>query len=291
MKKSKHSLTLKQKNAFKGYGFIGPWIAGFLLFVAYPVVYSVILSLNAITIRPTGIIYDFKGLFFYDYALNEIPYFRTCLSVQVTMICYMTPIILVFSLIIAMLLNAKFRGRALFRGIFFMPVIIMSGPVISQLLSKYTVEFTEKSPVIYDFISTLPDFLSTPTQYVLNHLVLILWLCGVQILIFLSGLQGISPDVYEAASIDGAGGWEKFWQITLPHMASLILICAVYTVIDTANYNEGGNVNALINSEIFNDKYMYSYSAAMAWMYFVVVALILAAVLLIFKFFGRKGKA
>ena len=286
----KRGLTPKQRSALSGYAFIGLWIVGFLLFVAYPVVYSMILSVNAIKIRPEGIIYDFKGMFFFDYALNEQPHFRSCLAVQVTMICYMTPIILVFSLIIAMLLNMKFRGRALFRGIFFLPVIIMSGPVISQLLTKYTVDFSEKSALIYDFLANLPSALATPTQYVLNNLVLILWLCGVQILIFLAGLQQISPDIYEAASLDGAGAWEKFWQITLPHMAPLILICAVYTVIDTANHNVGWNINALINMEIFNSKYMYSYSAAMAWMYFLVVAALLVVVLLIFKFFGRKAK-
>lgn len=289
--KNKKSLTLKQRSALNGYAFISLWIVGFLLFVAYPVVYSLILSFNGIKIRPEGIIYTFKGLFFYDYALNELPYFRSCLAVQVTMIGYMTPIILVFSLIIAMLLNMKFRGRAIFRGIFFMPVIIMSGPVISELLSKYAVNFSENSTLIYEFLANLPSALSTPTKYVLDHLVLILWLCGVQILIFLAGLQQISPDIYEAASIDGAGAWEKFWQITLPHMVPLVLICAVYTVIDTANYNEGGNVNALINSQIFDSKYMYSYAAAMAWMYFVVVALILVVVLIIFKFFGRKAKS
>ena len=71
----------------------------------------------------------------------------------------------------------------------------------------------------------------------------------------------------------------------------MILICAVYTVIDTANYTEGGNINALINSQIFDANYMYSYSAAMSWMYFVVIAAVLGLVLLIFRFFGRKGKA
>lgn len=291
MKKTKNRLTLKKRNALYGYGFIGIWIIGFLTFVLYPVIYSLILSVNAIKIRPEGIIYTFKGLFFYDYALNELPHFRNCLAVQLTMIGYMTPIILVFSLIIAMLLNSKFKGRTLLRGIFFMPVIIMSGPVISSLLTNYTVDFTEKSPIVYELLSNLPSALSSPTKYVLNNLVLILWLCGVQILIFLAGLQSVSPDIYEAASIDGASAWEKFWQITLPHMTPMIFICAIYTVIDTANYNTGGNINALINSQIFDANYMYSYAAAMAWMYFVIIAAVLLIVLLIFKFFGRKGKA
>ena len=291
MNNKKHGLTLKRRGALYGYAFISIWIIGFLVFVLYPVIYSMILSVNAIKIRPEGIIYTFKGLFFYDYALNELPHFRNCLAVQLQMVCGMTPVILVLSLIVAMLLNGKFRGRALFRAIFFMPVSIMSGPVISSLLGRYALDFSTNSRIVYDLLSYMPSALAAPVEYVLNNLVKILWMSGVQILIFLAGLQSIGSEVYEAASIDGAGAWEKFWQITLPHISPMILICAVYTVIDTANYNEGGNINALINSQIFDANYMYSYAAAMSWMYFVVIAAVLGLVLLIFKFFGRKGKA
>ena len=291
MNNKKHGLTLKRRGALYGYAFISIWIIGFLVFVLYPVIYSMILSVNAIKIRPEGIIYTFKGLFFYDYALNELPHFRNCLAVQLQMVCGMTPVILVLSLIVAMLLNGKFRGRALFRAIFFMPVIIMSGPVISSLLGQYALDFSTNSRIVYDLLSYMPSALAAPVEYVLNNLVKILWMSGVQILIFLAGLQSIGSEVYEAASIDGAGAWEKFWQITLPHISPMILICAVYTVIDTANYTEGGNINALINSQIFDANYMYSYAAAMSWMYFVVIAAVLGLVLLIFKFFGRKGKA
>lgn len=291
MNNKKHGLTLKRRGALHGYAFISIWIIGFLVFVLYPVIYSMILSVNAIKIRPEGIIYTFKGLFFYDYALNELPHFRNCLAVQLQMVCGMTPVILVLSLIVAMLLNGKFRGRAMFRAIFFMPVIIMSGPVISSLLGQYALDFSTNSRIVYDLLSYMPSALAAPVEYVLNNLVKILWMSGVQILIFLAGLQSIGSEVYEAASIDGAGAWEKFWQITLPHISPMILICAVYTVIDTANYNEGGNINALINSQIFDANYMYSYAAAMSWMYFVVIAAVLGLVLLIFNFFGRKGKA
>ena len=291
MKNKKHGLTLKPRGALHGYAFISIWIISFFVFVLYPVIYSMILSVNAIKIRPEGIIYTFKGLFFYDYALNELPHFRNCLAVQLQMVCGMTPVILVLSLIVAMLLNGKFRGRAMFRAIFFMPVIIMSGPVISSLLGQYALDFSTNSRIVYDLLSYMPSALAAPVEYVLNNLVKILWMSGVQILIFLAGLQSIGSEVYEAASIDGAGAWEKFWQITLPHISPMILICAVYTVIDTANYNEGGNINALINSQIFDANYMYSYAAAMSWMYFVVIAAVLGLVLLIFKFFGRKGKA
>ncbi len=282
-------LTIQQRNALKGYAFISPWIIGFFVFIAYPLIYSIILSLNQIKLRPTGTEYTFKGLFFYDYALNQVTNFRTALTAQVTQICYMTPIILVFSLIIALLLNGKFKMRAFFRGAFFMPVIIMSGPAISQLLTKYTVDFSDASPLIFEFLANLPPVLASPAEFVLNNLVLILWFCGVQILIFLAGVQKIGTDLYEAASIDGAGAWEKFWKITLPHLSPLILISGVYTVVDIANYSKGA-VNTLINNNIFHSKYLYSYSSAMAWMYFLVVAALLLLLLLIFKFFGRKAK-
>lgn len=288
-KAPKKTMTIRARNILAGYAFMTPWLIGFFAFIAYPIIYSIVLSLNAIRITPEGTEYTWRAFYFYDLALNQETEFRTALASQVSMICYMTPIILVFSLIIALLLNGKFKMRAFFRITFFMPVIIMSGPAISQLLTGYTVDFSSSVPLIYDFLSSLPSFLATPAGYVLNNLVLILWFCGVQILIFIAGLQKISPDLYEAASIDGAGGWEKFWKITLPHLSPMILICGVYTVVDIANYSKGA-VNSLINRKIFDAKSLYSYSSAMAWLYFIVVALLLVALLLIFKFFGRKAK-
>ena len=126
-------------------------------------------------------------------------------------------------------------------------------------------------------------------MYILDNLVLILWFSGVQILIFLAGLQKISPSIYEAAEIDGAGAWEKFWKITLPHIAPLALICAVYTVVDVSNYSEMA-VNTDISKNLFNTSMMYSLSAAMSWIYFGVIMLILSVVYILFYWMGRKSK-
>ena len=118
---------------------------------------------------------------------------------------------------------------------------------------------------------------------------LILWFSGVQILIFLAGLQKISPSLYEAADIDGASSWEKFWKITLPHIAPLALVCAIYTVVDISNYS-GNAVNYDITDNLFNTSMMYSLSSAMSWIYFGVVLLILLAVYLVFLWLGRRGR-
>ena len=165
----------------------------------------------------------------------------------------------------------------------------MSGPVISSLLTGHTVDFTDEGSQIYIFLSGLPSFISKPCLFVLENLVLILWFSGVQILIFLAGLQKISPSLYEAADIDGASSWEKFWKITLPHIAPLALVCAIYTVVDISNYS-GNAVNYDITDNLFNTSMMYSLSAAMSWIYFGVVLLILLAVYLVFLWLGRRGR-
>ena len=290
MSAKKHKSKLKRKNSIAGAAFVSPWIAGFLVFTLYPLINGVVMSLNNVTIKPEGIIYTWAGDEFYDYALNVSTTFKLDLGSTAMMIGCSTPVVLVFSLIIAVLLNQHFPGRCFFRTVFFMPVIIMSGPVISSLLTGHTVDFTDEGSQIYIFLSGLPSVFSKPCLFVLDNLVLILWFSGVQILIFLAGLQKISPSLYEAADIDGASSWEKFWKITLPHIAPLALVCAVYTVVDISNYS-GNAVNNDIADNLFNTSMMYSLSAAMSWIYFGVVLLILLAVYLVFMLLGRKGKS
>ena len=284
----KFSLTIKQRNAIAGYLFILPWIIGFLLFTLYPVILSIRLSFNDVRISE-GISLSFSGWKYYYEALNVDTQFKTNLGETVIFICCATPIIIVFSLVIAMLLNGKYPLRTLFRGIFFLPVIIMSGPVISDLMSQYSVDLSKLSPLIYDFINNLPGFIKTPILFSLNNLVLILWFSGVQILLFLAGLQKVGREVYEAASIDGATGWEKFWKITLPHIKPMALINSVYTVMEIANY-ANNSVNTKISSHLLEVNRPYSFSAAMSWIYFMVILLLLLAAYIIFNGWKRRDK-
>ena len=285
----KKHMTNKQRSAAAGYLFILPWIIGLLAFTVYPVVYSVLLSLNTVQIKTSGIKMTWAGADYYIQALRQDTEFTTALGNSVFFIMCAMPVILVFSLSIALLLNRKYRLRGFFRGVFFLPVIIMSGPSVSQLLTKYTVDFSENGTEIYAFLQTLPAFLQKPSVYILDNLVLILWFSGVQILIFLSGLQKISPEIYEAASIDGAGGWEKFWQITLPYIMPIALVSAVYTVVELANW-ANNEVNLKIDRHLFEVGRPYSFSAAMSWLYFGVIAIILLVVFLLFTFLGRRDR-
>ena len=285
-KNGKYKKT-KLTNTMKGILFVSPWLIGFAVFTLIPFINSILYSFNAVSITPGKINLKWAGLEYYNYAWNVSKSFKLNLSSSAMMICCATPVILVFALIVAGMLNNKFRGRVFFRAIFFMPVIIMSGPVISKLLTGYTVNFTEEGSQTMLFLQSLPGVISKPCVFVLDNLVLILWFSGVQILIYLAGLQKVSTSLYEAAEIDGAGAWEKFWKITLPHMGPIILINGIYTVVTIANYSEQA-INQEISNSMFNTSMMYSLSAAMSWIYFLLVLLILAVVGLLFWFISKK---
>lgn len=283
-------LTNRQRNSATGYIFILPWIVGLMAFTVYPVIYSILLSLNTVKVTNSGIEMTWAGPEYFIQALKQDKEFIPALGNSVLFIACAVPVILVFSLVIAMLLNCKFRSRGFFRAVFFLPVIIMSGPSVSQLLTKYTVDFSENGAEIFTFLSTAPTALRVPSIFILNNLVLILWFSGVQILIFLAGLQKISPDIYEAASIDGAGGWEKFWQITLPYLMPMAMVSAVYTVVELANW-ANNEVNIKIGRHLFEVGRPYSFSAAMSWIYFGVIAVILLIVFLLFTLLGRRSRS
>lgn len=289
MLRKRKNAKLRKINAWKGIAFVSPWILGFLIFTLIPLINSVRYSFNSVSIVPGKVLLKWAGTEYYNYAWNVSTTFKLDLASTAMMICCSVPVIVVFSLIMAVLLNRKFRGRTFFRAVYFMPVIIMSGPVISSLLTGYTVDFTEEGSQIIMFLSGLPSFISKPCVFVLDNLVLILWFSGVQILLFLAGLQKISPSIYEAAEIDGAGGWEKFWKITLPYLKPMALISVIYTVVNLANYSEQA-VNRDISENLFNTSMLYSVSAAMSWIYFVLILLILGVVVFLFWLMGRKEK-
>lgn len=284
----KHTLNYEKKDKLVGLAFLLPWIVGFFGLTLYPVIYSVILSLSNVQLYPGKTVLNYAGFQFYDYAWNVDTQFRLDVSEAVVLICCATPVIVVFSLIIALLLNRKFVGRTFLRAVFFLPVIVMSGPAISGLLTSYTVDFSTKNPEIFSLIDALPGIIRSPLVYILNNLVLILWFSGVEIIVFLAGLQKISPSLYEAASIDGAGGWEKFWKITLPHIAPIAMVCAIYAVVDISNYSEL-SINGKITSHLFDTTRMYSFSAAMSWIYFAILLLLLMAVFILFSIVRSKN--
>lgn len=275
-------LTIRQRDAIAGYLFFSLWIIGFVLFTAYSVGYALNLSFNSVDrIDGAQIETTFKGLEYYNAALRVDTVFPQALMDSAVFIICSTPIIVVFSIVIALLLNHAFPGRTFFRAVFFLPVIIISGPVLSELLSGDGAMVIQPSQnAVYQFVAQLPETISDPILYTLDNLVQILWFSGVQTIIFLAGLQKVDRAIYEAAYIDGATGWESFWKISLPSIRPLILVNTLYTIVEISNF-PNNMVNYKIINHMFETSQPFSYSAAMSWLYFLEILLIIGLAFLI----------
>jgi len=277
------NMTLKKKDAFIGTAFMAPWIIGLLAFTLFPLVYSIWLSLCQVEFRVNGIVTEFVGIKWYKEVFTADAAFIKNIVSDIKALAFLTPMIIVMSIILALLLNQSFKGRAFFRALYFFPVIIISGPVMSKLMSNHAMSIIHpENYAVYQVLEALPGILSVPLLYIFDNIVSILWYAGVQTLIVLSGLQKIGDSIYEAASIDGASAWQKFWKITLPFLRPTILVAAAYTVVDLSGLTTRA-MHALITNNMMNTEKPYSYSAALSWVYTVVVLLILGIVFLILK--------
>ena len=281
--KNKTFLTLRRRDAISGYAFLLPWIIGFFVFTAFPFFYSVYLSFNSVTIGPDGNRdTEFVGFQWYFEALQNSSTFSVALISTVQSVLFSAPIIVVTCLIIAILLNGRFKGRTFFRALFFFPAIVISGPVINELIANNAATIVAPGRyALYNIIAS-SGVLGSPLIYVFDNIVTILWFSEIQILIFLAGLQKISPPLYEAASIDGASSWQFFWKITLPFMKPMILLSTIYTVVILSGFSNNP-INEEISSNMRVIGRVFSYSAAMSWIYFLVVLIMLVIVFFLFK--------
>ncbi|MDR0897912.1 MAG: sugar ABC transporter permease [Oscillospiraceae bacterium] len=277
-------LTMAGRSRLTGLLFFSPWLVGFLALTLYPLLYSVVIGFSEVRIKVTGTELRFLGLEHYAYALTRDENFPIELLTSIAQIAAGLPIVLVFSLIVALLLNRRFRGRAFFRAVFFLPVVIISGPVLTQL-----VEETKAMQITFDmgFLRYFSRGGGPGLAPIMQQLVRTLWFSGVQTLIFLAALQKIDHSIYEAASIDGATGWEMFWRITLPYVKPTILLNAIYTVVEMGAVSSDPT-NVRIMDHLLEVGRPYSYSAAMAWIFALLqLAIILIAFLLLRQ---RRGK-
>ena len=279
----KGNLTLKKRDALIGLGFMLPWVVGLLAFTMYPLIYSIWLSLCQVEFSPTGIVTSFVGIQWYKEAITADASFIEDIVETLKSIVFTTPMVLVAAIILALMLNRSLKGRAFFRMLYFFPVIIISGPVMSKLMSNHATTIIQPDQyAIYTVLENLPGILSVPLCYIFDNIVTILWYSGVQMLIILAGLQKIGDPIYEAASIDGASSWQKFWKITLPHLRPMILVSAAYTIVDLAGMTTTP-IHGLIMNNMMNTEKPYSYSSALSWLYTLIVLVIIAIVFLILK--------
>lgn len=273
----------KKRQMLYGYGFIGIWLIGFILLTLIPLIRSIIFSLSDVSITGNEGIVTYPVGFdnFINILTTDVTFIDSILSFLSEMILYV-PVILILSMMIAIMLNQKIKFRALFRGIFFLPVIIVSGPVINELLNQGagSVPLIEQYGMLETIGEILPSFLAQPLQSLLSEMIMVLWFSGVQIVLFLAGLQKMSTEVYEAAQIDGASPWETFWKITLPSLRNIMVVAAIYTVVMLSTFSNN-EVLGLIRQMMFASNGGYGYASAMSWLYFILISIILVIVVLI----------
>lgn len=285
-------LSLSTKRAMMGYVFVLPFIIGLITFFLYPMIQAVIFSINTITVTGEGYTLEFIGNHNYHRALFVHPNFRRHLMEAVGSMFGNVPLILIFSFFAANLLNQKFKGRTMARAMFFLPVILTSGIIIAieqndLLLNMMRSSQEEGGEAIggafaaFDLARLLLQIRIDPRfiLYIIravDHIYEVVVASGVQILIFLAGLQSISPSLFEASNIEGATGWENFWKITFPLISPLILVNTVYSIID-AFTNSNNQVMQMIRHVAFREN-NYGFSTALAYIYFGTILVVLALV-------------
>ncbi len=284
MKKKWFGLVARRE--MKGYIFLLPWLVGFVCFFAVPLVQSFIYSLSNVKMTAAGRKMSYVGFDNFKYLFNEDTVFTGLLSDFYREAILRLAVILVFSLVIAMMLNHNIKGKGVYRTIFFLPIIVVSGPVLQRLMDEgaTTVPLIESYGVSGIVSELLPASLANPLNSLFTQLILVLWYSGVPILIYMAGLQKIDRSVYEAALIDGAGGWVAFWKITLPAIQPMILINGIYTLVFLATSGLN-NVISEINSRMFNTSFGggYGVASAMAWVYTLTLAVGLLVIYLVTK--------
>lgn len=287
--KPRRSLRPRTRSTITGTLFFLPWLIGFFAITAYPLVYSLVICFNQVQIKPGAIELKPIGWEYFRQAFAVDTEYPTKLLSSLASVLMGTPLVVVFSLVIALLLNRRFRGRTVYRIVFFLPVVIMSGPVMSELMTESSAMSINMDIMgLRSILMELDYGWARILLTFLNSFVRILWFCGVQIIVFLAGLQKIDRNMYEAAAIDGATAWEAFWKITLPHLRPIILLNAIYTIIEMGTAADDAT-NGKIVGAIRDIARPYSYAAVLSWIYaFGLLLLILLAFLLLRP---RKGSS
>ncbi|MBR5923223.1 MAG: sugar ABC transporter permease [Clostridia bacterium] len=271
-----------------GYTFVAHWIVGLIMFFVIPLLYSVLYSFSDVSIT-NGLELKFIGFKNYSFLLFEDPDYLNDVRDAILSMFYSLPMIIALSLILAVLLNQKYRGRTLMRIIFFLPVIIESSAIIGLLaddsINSPIFNFSTQGEGImnYDLILgnlSLPPQITTFLTFFLKNAVSLTWSCGVQIILFLAGLQSIPESLYEVSRIEGANKWEEFWQITVPMLRHVLSLVIIYTMISKFTASD----NKIVSFSIEQMRNLrYHIASAMLWFYFIIVLAVIGLVLLIYN--------
>ncbi|MCU6710924.1 sugar ABC transporter permease [Paenibacillus sp. J5C_2022] len=270
--------------------FLLPWLIGILSFVAYPFAYSLYISFHEVKVNGegTGLDYTYIGFDNFKYAFVSDNIFPVEMMLFFNELLFIVPLTVLFALLVAVLLNQKFKGRMFFRAIFFLPVIFATGQVLLELVGQGqgALPFDEQYDVTTIVYSLFPPSIAGTLVSLISKFVIILWYSGIQIIIFLAAFQTIPPSTFEAANIDGATPWESFWKITFPVIVPFIFLNLIYTLVEQSINPFNPVLRHIINS-MSDIKTGYGYAGALGWIYFIIIMI---PIVLLLAVAGRKNR-
>jgi multiple sugar transport system permease protein len=272
-------LNNRQREALWGYAFMLPWILGFVIFLVGPMIASLYFSFTEYkVVRPPV----WLGLDNYTRMFDDDLFYHS-LRVTTVYTVLSVPLSIVGGLAIAVLLNQRVRFSGFFRTIFYLPSVI-SGVAVAIVFAWI---FNYRFGILNYFLSLVgiegPNWLGHPRYVLWAFVIMSLWGIGSTVVIFLAALQGVPVALYEAAEIDGANAWRRFWRITLPMISPAILFVLIMGVIGTFQsftqayiMTGGGPANATLFYLLYLYKNAFNwfemgYASALAWVLFVII--------------------
>lgn len=291
--KKRRGSSMAKRNAIAGLLWTAPFTIGFVAFMLVPIFESAFMAFSKVTIDIPNHSYvkEWIGLDNFDYILNTDPLYKRQLLESLGNMGLRIIAVLIFSYFVAFLLNQEFKGRAFVRAVFFLPVILSSGILVNldtqnSLLNGMVDVIKESNNAASRITGVLEDILASGNSRIsdlmktifdlVNSVYDIAIASGIQIIIFLSGLQTIPASMYEASKMEGCTGWESFWKITFPMTSSLIIVNVVYSIIDFCTRSD--NLVMQQVSATMLQRMNYGQTSAMAWLYFAIVGVIVALI-------------
>ena len=287
-KKKLHKTKSFQRRQDKyGYLFMMPWILGFLVFTLIPFVMTIYLSFTEVKQDIRGFNISFTGIYNYRQLFLANTEFTPALISFLGMIIPYTLVVVIMSFILAMLLNTIVRGKAVYRTVYFLPVVVLSGPVMYQLMNLTPQVEGQTNELYHSFLIRMIQSYSPQAAGAMvalfDNLSVILWFTGIPIVLFINGLQKINPSLYEAARIDSATGWQLLWKITMPIIRPTALIVTVFTIVQLGGMDTINPVLVMIKERTANTSGGFGYAATISWVYSLIVLLIIGAAFVFFR--------
>ena len=269
---------MRRRQALAGLTFVVPWLIGFAIFSMYPLGLSLVQSFEHVAIVGKGT--HWVGLLQYRVALFSSVSFDRILGGSFVDMVVQVPLVVIFSLAVALLLDRRLRGATLFKAIFFIPVAVGSSTVVSQIVTFGGAPRLTSPAEAALLSASIGPVLAGQLVHLLSGITVVMWHAGIQILLLIAGLRGLPRQVYEAARVDGANAWQVIHRITLPLLRPVLFVATVYSVIDSFTSATNPMMKYLVAQFL---SLRPGYDSAVGWLYFVGVLLSIGVVALLLE--------